>query len=245
MNQSIFHYKNNYYGTVMMNPGTLARISTTEQTWQEILSFHGLLATDDYVEHLHAFYLESVRRFGENWVYMDIVNVLYAAAKTLHPANYLEIGVRRGRSVCTVVRGCPSVNVVAFDMWVENYAGMENPGPEFVQAEMKKHGFTGDVNFVNGDSHETIPRYFADFPEMTFDLITVDGDHSEEGAFADLCTVIPRLALGGILVFDDIAHPDHPYLLNVWRRALGKFPMLSGYEFTEIGYGVAFAIRRS
>jgi len=244
MNQSVFQYKNNYYGTVMLNPGTLVQIATAENTWREILAFHEQLATDDYVEYLEAFYQESVRRFGADWVYMDIVNVLYAAAKTLRPTNYLEIGVRRGRSVCTVVRGCPSVNVAAFDMWVQNYAGMENPGPEFVHDEMKRHGFSGNVSFINGDSHETVPQYFADFPDATFDLITVDGDHSEEGAFADLCTVIPRLALGGILVFDDIAHPDHSYLLDVWRRALDRHPFLSGYEFVEIGYGVAFAIRR-
>ena len=65
-----------------------------------------------------------------------------------------------------------------------------------------------------------------------------------EGALADLCAVIPRLSLGGILVFDDIAHPDHPYLLQVWRTALAQYPGLSGYEFTELGYGVAFAIRQ-
>ena len=80
---------------------------------------------------------------------------------------------------------------------------------------------------------------------MDFDLITVDGDHSEVGAWEDLITVIPRLATGGVLVFDDIAHPAHPYLLGVWRRALARFPFLSGHEFTETGYGVAFAVRRN
>jgi len=53
-----------------------------------------------------------------------------------------------------------------------------------------------------------------------FDLITVDGDHSEEGAFDDLLNVIPHLNVGGILVFDDIAHPTHPYLLGVWKKTL-------------------------
>jgi predicted O-methyltransferase YrrM len=228
----------------MLNPATLANIASSGQTWREILSFHGQLATDEYVEYLHAFYQESIRRFGDNWVYLDIVNVLYAAAKTLQPENYLEIGVRRGRSVCSVARGCPSVKVVACDMWQANYAGMENPGPGFVADELRKHGFSGAVEFLNGDSHVLLPDYFERQPEMMFDLITVDGDHSEDGALEDLCTVIPRLSIGGILVFDDIAHPDHPYLRGVWRRALNKFPDLSGYEFTEIGYGVAFAIRR-
>jgi hypothetical protein len=73
---------------------------------------------------------------------------------------------------------------------------------------------------------------------------TVDGDHSEEGAFDDLYAVIPHLSVGGILVFDDIAHPAHPYLLGVWRKVLAEFPFLAGYEYTAAGFGVAFAIRK-
>lgn len=222
----------------------MAKIATNHEIWKEILSFHSALVTDNYVEYLNEFYRESIRRFGSNWVYMDIVNVLYAAAKTLQPKRYLEIGVRRGRSLCTVARGCPTVNVLACDMWVQNYAGLDNPGPEYVVSELKKHNFAGKIQFFNGNSHETLPAFFEKFPDATFDMITVDGDHSAQGAFDDLCTVIPHLALGGILVFDDVAHPVHPYLLSVWRKALEKFPYLSGYEFVETGYGVAFAIRR-
>jgi len=244
MNQSVFQYQNNYYGTVLLNPSTLSKISTDENTWKEILSFHDMLVTDAYVEYLNRFYRESINRFGANWVYMDIVNVLYSAAKTLKPQNYLEIGVRRGRSLCTVVHGCPTVNVIACDMWIQNYAGIDNPGPEYVISELQKHNFAGKIQFINGNSHETLPAFFAQFPDAAFDMITVDGDHSEKGAYDDLCTVVPHLALGGILIFDDIAHPDHPYLLNVWRQVLDRFSFLSGYEFTEIGYGVAFAIRR-
>ena len=48
---------------------------------------------------------------------------------------------------------------------------------------------------------------------------------------------------GGVLVFDDIAHPAHPYLIEVWRRVVREFPFLSSYEYTEQGYGIAFAVR--
>ena len=242
--QSTFNYGSNYYGPVILSPGIFSRIATDPSVWQEILSFHSLLATDDYVKYLDAFYRESIKRFGSNWYYMDIVNVLYAASKTIQPRTYLEIGVRRGRSVCTVARGCPTVSVLGFDMWLPGYAGMENPGPEFVKSELRKHGHTGELHFINGDSHQTIPAFFKQNPQAMFDMITVDGDHTEAGALDDLKNVIPHLSVGGMLTFDDIAHPSHPYLLNVWKKAMAMFPFLTSFEFTELGYGVAFAIRK-
>jgi len=242
-NGAVASIRNNFYGSVLLNPTTLANIAASIETWDRIIGFHNLLATDEYVAYLDVWYKECLSRFGKHWFYLDIVNVLFAASKTLAPRNYLEIGVRRGRSVCTVARGNPSVNIFAFDMWQVNYAGMENPGPDFVSAELKKHGHTGRLSFVNGNSHETLPQFFRQNPGLELDMITVDGDHSEQGALQDLEDVIPHLAIGGVLVFDDIAHPAHPFLLKVWKTAIGRHPELSSFEFVESGYGVAFAIR--
>jgi len=33
--------------------------------------------------------------------------------------------------------------------------------------------------------------------------------------------------------------------LNVWKKVMAMFPFLTGFEFTELGYGVAFAVRKS
>ncbi|MEM9696916.1 MAG: class I SAM-dependent methyltransferase [Myxococcota bacterium] len=232
-----------FYGSSRLTPTTLAQLAAAEETWAEILAFHDQLATDRYVSYVDGFYRECSRRFGRHWFYLDIVNVLYAAAKALQPKAYLEIGVRRGRSACTVARACPAVDMVACDMWQPGYAGMANPGPAFVEAELRKHGHRGEVHFLNGDSHRVLPEIFDLNPSLRFDLITVDGDHTEAGAMADLRDVLPRLNVGGVIVFDDIAHPAHPYLARVWRQAVAEDPGLVSYEFGEIGYGVAFAIR--
>lgn len=243
LNQSIFSLGKNFYGNVLLSPTTLAQIAAAPESWQEIMPFHAKLAHDEYVQYLHGYYTEAAKRYGKNWHYLDIVNILYASSKTIKPTNYLEIGVRRGRSVCTVANGCPSVNIFAFDMWIQNYAGMENPGTEFVKTELQKHGHRGALEFINGNSHDTLPLFFKNHPGLELDMITVDGDHSERGALQDLLDVIPHLALGGVLVFDDIAHPSHPYLLGVWKQAMEMHSELSHYEYTESGYGVAFAIR--
>jgi predicted O-methyltransferase YrrM len=243
LGSTIDHAKN-HYGPVLLNPSTLAAICSRAETWQEIFTFHHLLATDEYTQYVDSYYREAHRRFGKEWRYFDITSVLFGSSKTLQPKNYLEIGVRRGRSVCTVARACPSVNIVAFDMWMENYAGMENPGPDFVQAELRKHGHSGSISFCNGDSHKTIPEFFRRYPEQKFDLITVDGDHSETGAMEDLENVVPHLSVGGVIVFDDVSHPTLPHLHQVWRTFSERHPNLAAFEFRESGFGVAFAIRK-
>lgn len=244
MLRSLIDHGKNHYGPVLLNPSTLAQVCVQRETWDQIFSFHHLLASDEYTQYVDTFYRESRQRYGSAWRYFDIINVLFGAAKTLQPRNYLEIGVRRGRSVCTVAQACPSVNILAFDIWAPNYAGMENPGPDFVRSELHKHGHTGTIVFVDGDSHQTVPNFFQRNPSQKFDLITVDGDHSEAGAWDDLKNVIPHLAVGGVLVFDDIAHPSLPHLRGVWQRTREQYPFLATFEFSETGYGVGFAIRK-
>lgn len=201
------------------------------------------LEEDDYAVFLRRFLRRGMASFGAHWRYADICTVLYTLSRLLRVESYLEIGVRRGRSLAMVLDQSPAAEAVGFDLWMQDYAGMENPGPEHVQREMLRLGHTGRLSFVSGDSAQTVPAYFAQNPGATFDLITVDGDHSPEGAMRDLVTVLPRLRVGGALVFDDIAHPELGYLHDIWRRAVQSQPNMSCHAFTEVGYGVAFAVR--
>jgi predicted O-methyltransferase YrrM len=202
------------------------------------------LSPDDYLRYLVRYFEAGLTRFGENWGYADIVTVLLGLADHLAPKSYLEIGVRRGRSACAVASRAPDCAMVLFDMWLKNYAGMENPGPELVQTELKKVGHRGAVEFVNGNSHETVPAWFAAHPDAAFDIITVDGDHTNLGAAQDLADVMPRLKVGGAVVFDDICHPKHPGLHDVWRRMVEEDRRFSTWSFRSVGYGIGFAIRK-
>jgi predicted O-methyltransferase YrrM len=233
-----------YYTRSPLTAKTLVNAACSAQTWREILRFHGELASDDYVCYVDNYYRHCYERYGPAWHYFDIVNVLYAAAKLIRPKRYLEIGVRRGRSVCTVARAHPDVAIHGFDLWVDNYAGMENPGERFVRRELASHQHRGLAEFIEGNSIETVPQYLKAHPDMLFDLITVDGDHSESGARIDLENVLPKLAPGGVLVFDDVAHPDLPHMLSLWRKVTSRYRALETFEFTDAGYGVAFAVNR-
>lgn len=202
------------------------------------------ISPDEYVNFLKKSLDDGQRRFGAHWKHIDIMNVLYAAAKLLQPRRYLEIGVRRGRSMAMVLAASAQTELVGFDLWQEWYAGMDNPGPEFVRTEMRGFAIDLKLELISGDSRDTVPRYLKDHSGEKFELITVDGDHSAQGARNDLRNVLPALELGGVVVFDDIVHPEHPYLLEVWRESVAEDGGLATYEYTELGFGVAFGIRR-
>jgi predicted O-methyltransferase YrrM len=234
-----------WYSPALIGAEQLAAVLFTGGHISEAQRLLSVLDPDDYSRFLMKFYDEGLKRFGPTWRYADIVTVLLCLSRLLKPSRYLEIGVRRGRSLCAVARRAPECRVYGFDMWQADYAGMSNPGADFVRSELRKIGYRGEAQFVDGDSHVTLPAFFDDNPDLSFDLITVDGDHTNLGAEQDLRDVIPHLAIGGALVFDDIAHPFHPELNDVWQRVVCSDPRFTVFNYRDVGYGVGCAIRKS
>jgi predicted O-methyltransferase YrrM len=233
-----------WYPPVMLSAESLA-----EKTLQSTYALTALrliqrLDMDDYCKYLEGYYQEGIKRYGDNWRYADIVTVLLSLSQTLQPESYLEIGVRRGRSVCAVASMMPTCNIYMFDMWVTNYAGMDNPGENLVQSELLKFGHTGKRQFYNGNSHQTLKTFFKANSSLAFDIITVDGDHSYAGAAEDLCDVLPHIKIGGAIVFDDLCHPKHMYLREIWQRLVVDDPRFTSWTSADIGYGVGFALRK-
>ncbi|MDX2221366.1 MAG: class I SAM-dependent methyltransferase [Rhodospirillaceae bacterium] len=233
-----------WYPPVMIGADTLGERLTGGDYLAQALALMERLSPDDYTTYLKSFYRGGMARFGATWRYADIVTVLLCLSEALQPRTYLEIGVRRGRSACAVASKSPYAAKFLFDMWMTNYAGMPNPGPALVQDELKRVGHRGAATFIDGDSHQTVPAFFARNADAMIDLITVDGDHSEAGAAQDLRDVLPRLAIGGAVVFDDISHPAHPELNRVWRALVADDERFSAYSYREAGYGVGFAVRK-
>jgi predicted O-methyltransferase YrrM len=231
------------YSPLIVSPESIASRASSSRVLRQALELTRKLSDDPYTEYVAEYYARGIDVVGDDWGFMDIVSVLYAVAEMGQPENYLEIGVRRGRSACVVAAASPKTDLYAFDMWQEDYANNENPGPEFVRQELRKFGFAGKATFVDGDSHKTVPQFFDSNPGLTFDLVTVDGDHSLEGARDDLQNVAARLRVGGVLVFDDTANPYCPGLDRVWSEFLQTNPGLRGFSYNNLGAGVSFALR--
>jgi predicted O-methyltransferase YrrM len=229
---------------VQWSAGVLLRLGSQPATHRSVLETLRRLSPDDYLEFLIPYMEAGLERFGAHWGFVDLLTVLHAAAVALRPERYLEIGIRRGRSLAVVAAAHPNVSIYGFDIWVADYAGMTNPGPEFVEEEMRRLGYAGQLHLVSGDSAVTVPRFLDSHPDLNFDLVTVDGDHAPEGAAADLRHVLPRVKIGGALVFDDIAHPQHRALAAVWQQEVGTNTAFDTRVYDELGYGVAVAIRR-
>lgn len=233
-----------YYDGVAVGADAIGRMATARETQDRVDELLVGLDPDDYMEYVSTFVQRGRDLVGPAYRFADITTVLCAASQLLQPTSYLEIGVRRGRSMRIVSGVAPDCAIIGIDLWIADYAGMENPGPEHVAEALRAAGHTGPLELRTGNSHKAVPELYAEQPGLSFDLITVDGDHSRRGAAKDLRAVLPRLRIGGVLVFDDVRHPAHPELHEVWERTVAADRRYATWRYDATGYGVALAVRR-
>jgi predicted O-methyltransferase YrrM len=150
----------------------------------------------------------------------------------LQPGRYLEIGVRRGLSMAMVASCMPECSITGMDLWMENYGGVPNPGPDFVREELKRVGYRGQLDFISGSTQVTLPQFVSTHPEP-FDLIMVDGDHTYEGARNDLWHSLKLLhPEGGMLLFDDIHIAE---ARQAWNECKAEFPQHAYLDLQKFG----------
>ena len=223
------------------SPATLAAAAMSKEAANFVVELCRKLTPSEHLAGQIAYYEWCRDKFGDYWRYADLPTALYAAAILLQPSSYLEIGVRMGRSSAVVGALRPDCAIYGFDLWIPDYAGIPNPGPEFAREELRRTGHKGEVTFTAGDSKRTVPAFLGKHPDLFFDLITVDGDHSVTGAAIDLANTLARLKVGGVLAFDDIARA--PALQRVWRDLVQRDERFVTWEFTDSGFGIALAVR--
>ena len=222
---------------------TLGAAATSGEATDAVVAILDRLTPMEELVAQQAFYQWGQAKYGQHWRFANILTALWAAATFTQPTNYLEIGVRRGRSAAVVGATCPQCAIYGFDLWTPDYAGAPNPGPDFVRRELRAAGHTGNVTLISGDSRETLPTFLRDHPDLYFDLITIDGDKSLPVVASDFASALPRLKVGGIIVYDDL--PRQPLLRRVWEKVIRQDGRYVSWEFVNAGTGVATAIRVS
>jgi hypothetical protein len=160
------------------------------------------------------------------------------------PISYLEIGVREGDSLRRVIEAAgPALRELALcDDWSGESGGSNRGGHAHIQALLEDLHYAGEVQWLDGNSHELLRPVLGG---RQFDLILIDGDHTAAGAAQDLEDCAGLLAPEGRLIFDDIGHPDHPYLADALQTFVTVHPKLEVVEIPRDSFcGVAVLRRR-
>lgn len=96
-----------------------------------------------------------------------------------HITTILEIGLNGGHSAENFFTHTPNLKkFVSFDINLHPYTQIA------VDYLTKK--YVDRFTFISGDSRTEVPRYAQEFPNETFDLIYIDGNHDYEYIFSDI-----------------------------------------------------------
>jgi ADP-heptose:LPS heptosyltransferase/predicted O-methyltransferase YrrM/glycosyltransferase involved in cell wall biosynthesis len=171
------------------------------------------------------------------------VGIAFLASR-LKPRRYLEIGVRTGGSFVQALYNAPIEEAVAVDMWAGSYSGLPNTKDYTVsqidrfQTEVRR---IPEIKYIHGNSHVELKKLIE--AKCRFDLINVDGDHTEAGAIEDLEDAVRLLNPRGAIVFDDVIHVSFRFLLDVAKQFVERHPEFTLLLNTSQDNGTALFVR--
>lgn len=107
-----------------------------------------------------------------------------------------EIGFNAGFSSLAFLSAAPDVRVVSFDIGQHEVV---RHAKEFMDER-----YRGRHELVIGDSKLTVPRYRAEHPQVSFDIVFIDGGHDCQTVSADIANLKLLSHLGTSVVIDDL-----------------------------------------
>lgn len=132
-------------------------------------------------------HLRNIPPPNETFNHTTLISFL---ASYMKPRRYLELGVRSGRTIVEVAKFC------------EECIGVDISTPQFiVPSKISYHQMTTDAYFDNLN------------PDITFDMVFIDADHSHAQSLKDFNNVRDRVIEDGMIVFHD-TYPYHPSMFS-------------------------------
>lgn len=154
------------------------------------------------------------------------------------PENYLEVGVKDGDSLLSILH--PGLRrVVLSDIWTDNSGGSGRGSHDHISLLLENYLWECEFTFLDGDSKETIPRFLRE-QNGSFDLVLIDGDHGLPECAADIDNCAPSVRVGGHIIIDDILlSTNYPLLDTVVTAFLDSTDSYRMVYRSEIHEGVA------
>ena len=117
-------------------------------------------------------------------------------ARQLHARWIGEIGFNAGISSLAFLSGNSRLKVISFDIGCHQVV---RHAKEFIDQH-----YMGRHELVIGDSKLTVPKYAREHPEISFDLVFIDGGHDLMTASADIANLRLLCNPGAGIVVDDL-----------------------------------------
>lgn len=129
----------------------------------------------------------------------EVGRLLSLLATSTRARRILELGTAIGYGALALARGAPEARVITIDR--------DRTMLERARGYLERGGVADRVDLLLGDAREILPT--LDGP---FELVYVDFAKTEYRRALDL--VLPRVTLGGLLVFDNL----------LWKGLIGEAP---------------------
>ncbi len=212
----------------------------SEVIFSVLRTLKGLNPGDLYYDN----YLIHYRKYGDK--FRDFYHFVWEWVIENKPKKILEIGTRTGISICQLLSAYIDSTIiekiVLSDLFNDGFIS-----PDLVKFNLKSLNIDqttiDKVEFLLGDSKKMVPNYARKNPDLRFDFILVDGDHTPENAKVDLENVKPLIAQKGVIVFDDIA-PDGMSLDPIWQEFKTKYKEEFEWQENYDGKGFGVCIKK-
>ncbi|WP_321493265.1 class I SAM-dependent methyltransferase [uncultured Desulfobacter sp.] len=185
--------------------------------------------------------LETIKNEDRFW---NIHAALSYATWKINPTSYLEIGTRTGGSMVQALQSPNLKSAVSVDLWNGEYAGMTNTlnySKKQISGYLERQKKNCEYIPIQGSSHKILPQLIDQ--QKKFNLICVDGDHTEGGAWLDLVNAERLLSKKGVIIFDDLIHPSCPYMIKITKKFMDTYPEFNMISNTKQDNGCAIFLK--
>jgi predicted O-methyltransferase YrrM len=137
------------------------------------------------------------------------------------PGRILEIGFNAGHSADVLLAAAPAAHLLSFDLGRHPAVAV---GKGFIDAR-----YPGRHTLVVGDSTASVPAFTALVPDVRFEVLFIDGGHTEEVARADIVNC------GRLAAADAIVAVDDTVFTPAWEQSYTLGPTKAWLEAVQSG----------